>query len=67
MTRKDYELLARALRETQAAFLRAGDNDLASAVRDAAKDIAYALKADNTRFDTLRFMAAISEGLKDYA
>lgn len=67
MTRKDYELIASALRETQAAFLRAGDNDLASAVRDAAKDIAYALKNDNARFDTLRFMAAVSEGLKPNA
>jgi hypothetical protein len=55
MTRKDYELIAAALREALAYAMEDSEKD---GVAIAAERIATALKADNSRFDKDRFIAA---------
>jgi hypothetical protein len=56
MTRKDYELIAKALRS---ALKSNTDNDQSVGILKAAREVASALTADNSRFDQGRFMAAV--------
>lgn len=56
MTRKDYELIARALKRA-AAEAQAEGHDL-DALRTGAIELAYSLADDNPRFDRERFMKA---------
>lgn len=56
MTRKDYILLADALRRARIETLRTGHD--AEGIRIAAIEIAYELKDDNPAFDKERFMKA---------
>lgn len=54
MTRKDYELIADAIKQHSAA----ANPDAAAAVRRVAHELTEALSADNSRFDTSRFLKA---------
>ena len=59
MTRKDYELIAKAIRETFNEF----DCTRNIVLRDRLiGDFAYELKATNPRFDKSRFIKACNEG-----
>ncbi len=53
MTRKDYILIAEAIKAIREDF---GDNPVALDV--VADELALALQADNSRFDTARFLTA---------
>lgn len=58
MTRKDYELIAKALK-TQLELSRGfGEEDGEAAVKNIAHDLAEALALDNPRFDRARFLTA---------
>lgn len=52
MSRKDYQLIADAIRRA------AGGYDSAAHPYDIARSIAFALRRDNPRFELARFMAA---------
>lgn len=56
MTRKDYILLAEALKVANDSLL--GPSDEHQGIRYAAMHIANALAQDNPRFDRARFLAA---------
>lgn len=61
MTRKDYNAIAGAIRETLAIVNAQESDDAAAmvwAVERAAREIANVLAADNGRFDRDRFMTA---------
>lgn len=60
MTRKDYELIAAALKDA-----RLPDPSSQHAIQHelCCKDVAYALQSDNPRFDRTRFLKAC--GLED--
>jgi hypothetical protein len=60
MTRKHYEMIARAIRRTVDTFGDGSDSDSMAlgAVRATAERIADELRMDNSRFDRARFMAA---------
>lgn len=57
MTRKDYILLASALRDAVEA--NSFDADIQSGVINAANQITYALSQENPRFDATHFMAVV--------
>lgn len=64
MTRKDYELIAKAINDTR---LRIGDDlghnpEQNRGVRRAAAHLADALAQDNPRFDAQRFLTACGYG-----
>lgn len=61
MTKKDYELLAKALREAShlAGF---NGNDAVKAVGTAVTTVAAALAKDNPKFDRQKFFNAVREG-----
>jgi hypothetical protein len=56
MTRKDYVLIAKALKDARNEAPNGGSR---FAVGNAAEKIALALQADNPRFDSQRFFDAI--------
>lgn len=56
MSRKDYVLIARAIREVFDAYL--ADPHCRGAVRDTAHAVADELGQDNPSFDRLRFLEA---------
>jgi hypothetical protein len=58
MTRKDYILLAAALRSTRDSYAPHWDANLFRACTDHAKAVADVLARDNARFDRQRFLAA---------
>lgn len=60
MTRKDYELLAAALRSSRATnYTNSANRALYNnGVNNAAHNIARALRRDNPRFDYVRFLVA---------
>ena len=60
MTRKDYVLIADAIKRTRDNHDVNCEQARASlyAIADAAEAIAYALRRDNSRFEKARFMAA---------
>jgi hypothetical protein len=61
MTRKDYILIAEALRKSlvNEVELHGPDSGSAGGVRLAASQIAYFLKMDNARFDSDHFLAVV--------
>lgn len=59
MTRKDYNLIARSLRESLVATTH---NDQAVGIIKATKALASTLAHDNSRFDPDRFVDAVLEG-----
>lgn len=61
MTRKDYILIAEALRKSlvREVELHGPDSDSAAIVRLVASQIAYALSTDNPRFDFEHFLAVV--------
>ena len=61
MTKKDYELIAAAVRENAALTRR--DDAFKAAVADVAGSLAVALASDNPRFDRARFLAACGVAL----
>lgn len=60
MTRKDYELIAAALRSSRATNYTGSENRALynNGVDNAAHNIARALQRDNPRFDRERFLVA---------
>lgn len=58
MTRKDYELIARAIKASMDGARYRGSDTERNAIREVAKNIAGALQADNPRFDWARFLSA---------
>ncbi len=73
MTRKDYELIAKAIRDTQAriqndhvqyseTFLMAQRDDKLRGVRRTATHLAVELLADNPAFNQQRFLTACGYG-----
>lgn len=66
MTRKDYELIAKAIRDTQERIKNDATNEDRTeqlrGVRRTAAHIAQALAADNGRFDAGRFLTACGYG-----
>lgn len=56
MTRKDYVLIAEAVKETT--FLADGSQDYKMALAEVAMELANALSRDNPRFDRGRFLRA---------
>ena len=56
MSRKDYELIARAIAVQMKLF--AAEPDSQEAIRSTAERIATALGMDNPRFDRARFLSA---------
>lgn len=64
MTKKDYELIARAIKRQwtiQVSITGTGDKSLA--IHETALRIAYALKTENPRFDKDKFLQAC--GIED--
>ena len=61
MTRKDYILIAEALRDAiKELAKREGDGELLSAgAMLAASELSYRLQDDNPRFDRARFLSAV--------
>lgn len=59
MTRKDYNLIAEAIRNAKAATADYADPRIAEhGAYEAAKYLAFALRRDNSRFERARFMEA---------
>ena len=66
MTRKDYELIAEAIREARSKVLKSSNTDLMSEYRTGCNDALYELSLilsgrffdDNPRFDDNRWMIA---------
>jgi hypothetical protein len=58
MTRKDYILLAAALKDVRQSYAHHWDTNLFRACTDHAKELARVLANDNVRFDRQRFLAA---------
>lgn len=60
MTKKDYELIARALRDTMLIDIASADElrGATKATRSACARVAAALATENPRFDRARFLAA---------
>lgn len=56
MTRKDYELIASAIRDEAEAEVRAGRSD--NALYGLARTLSHRLRMTNPRFEVVRFMAA---------
>lgn len=55
MTRKDYVLIAQAIKRAKDECL---SDDTTGAVKQAARNVALSMERDNPRFDRARFMAA---------
>lgn len=58
MTKKDYELIAAALRGARNGYADNWDPNLFRACDDCARSVASALARDNPRFDRTRFLVA---------
>lgn len=58
MTRRDYVLIAAAIRQLIAETPSLSHSEYVNGIRDAAKELANALKKENPRFDRYRFLAA---------
>lgn len=58
MTRKDYILIAEAIRATRDPYAAHWDKNLFRGCDDHAKQLAEALQKDNPRFDTTKFLRA---------
>jgi|688.fasta_scaffold1114103_3 hypothetical protein len=56
MTRKDYILIAKTISDLMADFNNCGDDSVSLAL--VSQELASALKTDNPRFDTARFLTA---------
>jgi hypothetical protein len=56
MTRKDYELIARAVKISGMSWEKGATPD--TVIREVAGQLAYTLELENPRFDRARFLAA---------
>jgi hypothetical protein len=58
VTRKDYELIAAALKDAREDCIANHETTIVLGVDDAARRLSRALASDNSRFDGHRFLAA---------
>ena len=58
MTRKDYEIIAEAIRNTRAKADFQGKAGDEATIQEVARSLAQLLKFDNVRFDEERFLVA---------
>jgi len=59
MTRKDYELLADVMRVQHNRAVNSGSTAEVDRVNETVNELSDALRADNARFDYVRFKAAV--------
>jgi hypothetical protein len=58
MTKKDYELIAKAIETSGSMYFNQNEAEKVSAMIEFAYSIATSLKEDNPRFDRVRFLEA---------